>query len=499
MKEEKKYIKGIALIVGIDNYENANKLNNAIFDANSIAASLEKLTFNTLKYNDINIDMFDTAVGNFVANLSGFDVGVFYFAGHGVEIEGKNYLLAKNTPCDRVEAVKRYSMELQSIVDEMNKASCKTKILIIDACRNNPFSVGRGYGTTNLAPIFAPQGTIIAYSTSPGEKALDGGIGKNSIYTGALLEHIDELGLPIETFFKKVRTSVYNLSGGKQTSWEHTSLIGNFSFNSGQMIHSLNIPYSMDVVVDKGYDLNSDTLLSKIMEGFKSYTFEKQNIALQCFEKINPLNLDKNQLFIIGRNILQAAVGNAFDCISFINDQQKIANYSIEGNNHLLNGIFFELYFDKDSNLRDRVKSSFFLSTILEYHSNPALQSSFDFINKVLIPFEQRFLQIPSVQMNSVSLDIKLEKELYQKPFDDKGEEYYVIQSIKKDTKELLVDNDHISGPDYIMDYPREFFTINALKSWLSEAFDYPSKYIKVISNIPEPSLSILLKNSLAL
>ena len=178
MKEEKKYIKGIALIVGIDNYENANKLNNAIFDANSIAASLEKLTFNTLKYNDINIDMFDTAVGNFVANLSGFDVGVFYFAGHGVEIEGKNYLLAKNTPCDRVEAVKRYSMELQSIVDEMNKASCKTKFLIIDACRNNPFSVGRGYGTTNLAPIFAPQGTIIAYSTSPGEKALDGGIGK---------------------------------------------------------------------------------------------------------------------------------------------------------------------------------------------------------------------------------------------------------------------------------------------------------------------------------
>ena len=177
MEEEKKYIKGIALVVGINDYENTTKLDNAVFDANSIADSLERLCFYTLKYNNVNIDEFDDALSDFVERLKDFDVGVFYYAGHGIELEGENYLLSQNTPCDRVEGVKRYSMKLQDVVDKMNKTSCKTKILIIDACRNNPFPVDRGFGTTNLAPIFAPQGTLIAYSTSPGQKSLDGGIG----------------------------------------------------------------------------------------------------------------------------------------------------------------------------------------------------------------------------------------------------------------------------------------------------------------------------------
>jgi uncharacterized caspase-like protein len=83
---------------------------------------------------------------------------------------------------------------------------------------------------TDSAPIFAPKGTIIAFSTSPGEKAMDYGAGRNSIYTGSLLNHINDTNVPIEDFFKRVRTSVFTLSNGKQTSWEHTSLIGNFLF-----------------------------------------------------------------------------------------------------------------------------------------------------------------------------------------------------------------------------------------------------------------------------
>jgi len=500
MDETKKYLKGTALVVGINNYEKATKLDNAIFDANSIASSLEKLSFYTLKYFNVTIDEFDDAISKFVEQLNNFDVGVFYFAGHGIEIDGKNYLLAQNTPCDKVESVKRYSMELQHIVDEINKASCKTKILIIDACRNNPYTSSRGFGTINLAPIFAPQGTIIAYSTSPGQTALDGGIGKNSIYTGALLEHIDELGLPIETFFKKVRTTVYNLSEGKQTSWEHTSLIGNFSFNSGQMIHSLNMPYSTDVVVDKDYDYYSDPKIAKIIEGFKSYNFYVQNDALKSFEKIDPVDLNNDQIFIIGRNILQAASGGAWDSQYLINDPQRLANYTIQGNNHLLNGIFFELYFNKESHLRDRVKSRIILSNILEYHSNPNLQCSFEFINKLLMPFEQRFLQIPSVSMNSVSLDVKMEKEVYKYPYNSEESEYYIVKSIKKDNVELLVDDDQISRFDVKnMDYPIKFFSIDDLRIRLSEIFDFPVKYIKIISNIRNPDLIILLNKGVSL
>ena len=501
MEEGKKYLKGVALVVGINNYENATKLDNAIFDANSVASSLDNLSFYTLKYNDINIDIFDEAISKFVEQLNSFDVGVFYFAGHGVEIDGENYLLSQTTPCDRVEGVTRYSMKLQEIVDKMNQTTCKTKILIIDACRNNPFSVSRGFGTTNLAPIFAPQGTIIAYSTSPGEMALDGGKGKNSIYTGALLEHINELGLPIETFFKKVRTSVYNLSLGKQPSWEHTSLMGDFSFNSGQLIHSLNIPYSLNVVVDKDYDSNSDPKLTDIINGFKSYNYYEQNDALELFENNKPTGFSEDQLFIIGRNILQSAIGGAYDCQAFVKDQYKIAEYTFDGENHLFNGIFFEMYFDRQSHLRERVKSIDYLSIILEYHTNPSLTCSFEFINKVLIPFEQKFIQIPSVQMNSVSLDIVMQKEPYKFSFEDSESDYSVIQSIKKDAKELLLDcNNGISGFEFVYNnYPMAFSSIEEFREYLGKSLDFSMKYIKIISNNPNPDLPVLLKNGISL
>lgn len=483
--------KGLALVVGIDDYKNVSKLDNAVYDANSIAYSLEKLTFHTLKFENIDIDQFDNAVALFVKQLEDFDVGVFYFAGHGIEISGKNYLLSQDTPCETEAEAIRYSMELQGVVDKMNGTSCKTKILIIDSCRNNPFANRRGVGTTNLAPIFAPQGTIIAYSTSPGQTALDGGMGKNSIYTGAILNYIEELDLPIETFFKKVRTSVHNLSKGKQTSWEHTSLIGDFAFNSGQLIHSLNIPYSSTVVVDKDYDINIDPLLSPIMSGFKSYTYDKQNLAIHSFDKLNPLHLNKNQLFIIGRNILQSADGGAYDCINFINDQNKLARYSIDGNNHLLNGVFFEMYFDRDGHLRNKVKSKC-LPTILEYHSKPLLQCSFEFIYRILLPHKNKFLFIPSTQMNVLSFDVFLVKERQKDYFNE--EEHYVIKSIKIDTVELLCNEEKIINLD--MDIPKTLSNIDVLKTYISERLCIPEQYVSIISNIPQPNLPLMLKSS---
>ena len=183
-----------------------------------------------------------------------------------------------------------------------------------------------------------------------------------------------------------------------------------------------------------------------------------------------------------------------------INDPQRLANYTIQGNNHLLNGIFFELYFNKESHLRDRVKSRIILSNILEYHSNPNLQCSFEFINKLLMPFEQRFLQIPSVPMNSVSLDVKMEKEVYKYPYNSEESEYYIVKSIKKDNVELLVDDDQISRFDVKnMDYPIKFFSIDDLRIRLSEIFDFPVKYIKIISNIRNPDLIILLNKGVSL
>lgn len=490
MDSENKYYKGIALVIGIDNYEHANKLGNAVHDADSIAEALEKLCFYTYKSIDVDIDQFDRAKDDFIKKLQNFDVGVFYFAGHGVEIKGDNYLLATDTPCDSETRLTRYSMKLQAVVDAMNESNCEMKILIIDACRNDPFVGTRGFASMSLAPIFAPKGTIIAYSTSPGEKAMDGGVDKNSIYTGALLSHINELGLPIETFFKKVRTSVYNLSIGKQTSWEHTSLIGSFSFNSGQLIHSLNIPYNTEVVVDKNYT-DSFPAIAEIIEGFKSYNYDQQNSALGKFKRIDIKSLNKNQLFVIGRNILQSATGGSWDCENFIKNSQSLSKYTINEENHLLNGILFEIYFDSESHLRNQLKSRC-LEDVLNHHNNQSLQCSFDFIHKVLIPFEQKLLFVPSVEMNKVSFDVLLEKGTYKDEFDSFSEDVYFVKSIKKDNNELVAeigrDNFFLVNRNVVLE------DLAQLKNRISDKFCIPERYISITSNIPSPELNLILE-----
>ena len=189
----KDYKKGLALVVGINDYIDASKLSNAVFDAESLAISLEKLSFDIIKKIDIGYRDFASTLDDFFVLLKEYDVGVFYFAGHGVEIDGDNYLLAADTPIEKKTSVTMLSARLQDIIGSMHEAGAQTNIIILDCCRNNPFPADRAHGTTNLAPVYAPQGTIIAYSTSPGETSKDGGMGNNSIYTGALLEHINEL------------------------------------------------------------------------------------------------------------------------------------------------------------------------------------------------------------------------------------------------------------------------------------------------------------------
>lgn len=235
--------RGLAYVVGINEYQQANKLSNAVYDAKAIAAELKFLGFYVKESYDIDFMNFITEFDKFSKELSNFNVGLFFFAGHGVEFEGKNYLLLTDSSVESKTAIEHSTFDLQSIVNDMHKTGCKMNIQIIDACRNNPYGTGRGIASTNLAPVFAPQGTLIAYSTSPGETAMDGGMGKNSIYTGALLQHLKTKGLQIEDFFKQVRTTVYSLTAGKQTSWEHTSLIGKFCFNAGMLIHSISVGY----------------------------------------------------------------------------------------------------------------------------------------------------------------------------------------------------------------------------------------------------------------
>ena len=196
--------KMIALVVGNGEYMNgATKLSNAVNDANDVASALEKLEFTVIKQIDCKIADLDRAISSFQDGLNSNDVGLFYFAGHGIQIDGENYMTAVDSSFVDESAVKYSSYPLNRLIQNMDSCSNKTNLIILDACRDNPCARGweRSASARSLAPMFAPKGTLIAYSTSPGETASDG-VGNNGAYTESLLKHINKPDIAIESVFK---------------------------------------------------------------------------------------------------------------------------------------------------------------------------------------------------------------------------------------------------------------------------------------------------------
>ncbi|NEN24196.1 caspase family protein [Cryomorpha ignava] len=271
----------LALVIGNAEYsQEKDKLVNAVNDAEDIAQKLLNLGFTVITAINCTTESFDRQIRKFGEDLKKYDIGLFYFSGHGLQIKGRNYLTAINTSfADDISAT-HTSLPLDEVIDYMQAAKPNINILILDACRDNPLpSQYRGILPQGLAPIYAPKGTIIAFSTSPGEKAMDFGSGRNSIYTGSLLNHIDDSNISIEDFFKRVRTSVYSLSEGKQTSWEHTSLIGTFCFNSGQLVHSVDLPYKAEYISDEDFESDGSKILD-IVKNLRERNWPVQNKAI---------------------------------------------------------------------------------------------------------------------------------------------------------------------------------------------------------------------------
>ena len=477
------YLKAKALVVGIDQYEVANKLSNAVNDAKSIADTFRNLKFYVTDLYDITIDEWDNNFEEFVANLDEFQVCTFFFAGHGVEIQGENYLLCVNTPADNEAGTKRYSINLQSVIDKIKTKKCQFNIIMLDACRDNPFPATRApFASANIAPVFAPEGTIIAYSTSPGETASDGGANGHSVYTNAILQHINELGLPIESFFKKVRTTVYNLSGHKQTSWEHTSLIGDFSFNSGQLIQNLNVGGYSDMVIRReDYDY-SDADLVEIITGFLSTQFSDQRQALSKMKALNYAKLDKNQKFILGRCCMFAAYYGCFDCQNFFQNVQSLVEFTdVNNHNDFLNGAFFELYFDAKGTF-DGTPAVSELEVLMKHCKNAKLKSSFDYIYQVLKPFFNVLYFIPSSSPETISFDLTLKNGRSKRW--GSGEECLIMTSLWHgivDLKQKLEDNCFVV-----------FKTKDVLKQRISDLSKIPMDYIQINSNMSIDKLIII-------
>lgn len=472
----------VALVIGNSSYEfeaPAFSLTNPVNDARGIADSLTNLGFFVNLRLNLSLENFAQILHDFSMILNNYDNCLVYFAGHAVQIEGINYLAAVDTSFADDSSAKYTSINLDMILDYLRKCTCKVKVVILDACRNNPFA-SRGFGEGGLAPVKAPTGTIIAFSTSPGERAKDSGFGNNSIYTGALLKHIGDKNIPIEEMFKRVRTTVFSLSAGKQISWEHTSLIGDFFFNSGQLIHSVNLPYSEEYVADSKYE-SDGSAIGNVIADLKVYTWSTQSAALGKLRSIKKGDISKGERFLLGRNILQAADGSEYTAVGIIEKLDSYLEDWFEGkDNHVLNGMLFEMYFNSQGRFRgNRLKTSQ-LDAICRLEGNKKYEASFDFINQQLLPFREHLYYIPSTNPQTVPVEYIVSEETVLNYF---GKEVKRPVLNKVMVKGTVVYQFNSENEDFFM----KTIASQEIPSFIAENLSIPTRRLNIITNVNVP------------
>lgn len=231
---DKDKTKRVALVIGNGDYVNARRLSNPVNDATDMAKTLKELDFEVISGTNLNLKQMTDKVREFGDKLkvSG-GVGLFYYAGHGIQVGGRNYLIPVEADILREDEIAFSSLNLNFVLQKLDAASNGLNIVVLDACRNNPFarSWSRDASDGGLAQITAPTGTFIAYATSPDRTASDG-TGRNGLYTAQLLKYIKQPNLKIEEAFKQVTIAVDRTSDGKQIPWTSSSLRGEFYFTN---------------------------------------------------------------------------------------------------------------------------------------------------------------------------------------------------------------------------------------------------------------------------
>ena len=220
--------KRVALVIGNGAYEASGALKNPPNDARLMARTLKGVGFDVLEVVDADQKSMKRAIKAFGDKLeaAGKDaVGLFYYAGHGVQVGGENYLIPIQVDIDDEGDVDIEAVAARSVQATMAHAGNRLNIIVMDACRNNPFKRGFRSAVRGLARMDATKGTLIAYATAPGDVAADG-VGDNSPYTEALSGALATPGLTVERVFKEVRNRVVAETQNRQVPWEASSLTG---------------------------------------------------------------------------------------------------------------------------------------------------------------------------------------------------------------------------------------------------------------------------------
>ncbi|MGY4159221.1 hypothetical protein ACVINW_005063 [Bradyrhizobium sp. USDA 4461] len=240
----------VALVIGNANYQNAPKLANPGNDAQSMAELLNAAGFEVIAATDLRQGDMVKVLRDFsdkVAARGPNTVAMIYYAGHGVQLAGENYLIPVDARIATPSDLDGNSVRLVDVMGTLENIPSRMRIVVLDACRNNPFpdvnDAGRG-----LAVVDAPSGSIVGYSTAPGMEAQDGSNDGHSPYTNAFLRLARQPNLPIEQLFKRVRLEVNSATDGRQTPWESSSLTSDFTFFGDTAMAAARAPANGPVV-----------------------------------------------------------------------------------------------------------------------------------------------------------------------------------------------------------------------------------------------------------
>ena len=219
----------IALLIGNSAYPES-PLRNPVNDVRAMAQTVRELGFTVLAHENATKRTMEAAIIEFGRRLAEGGVGTFYFAGHGLQVRGRNYLVPVDAEIDDEASTRVAAVDVDLVLEQMAEAKNRVNLVILDACRNNPFERRMRGASRGLAAVDAARGTLVAYATAPGSVAGDGD-GKNGLYTDELLQALRVPDLKVEEVFKRVRVNVARRSNGGQTPWESSSLTGDLVVN----------------------------------------------------------------------------------------------------------------------------------------------------------------------------------------------------------------------------------------------------------------------------
>ncbi len=258
----------VALVIGNAAYKQQRPLSNPVNDATAMAGTLRRLGFDVVSVTDADRTRMVKALGEFRKKLRTDGIGLFYYAGHAVQVRGKNYMLPVDADISSENDVRLLAFDQESVQNELEDAGVRLSLLIFDACRDNPFERRfRSAGSRGLAAADAARGTVIAYATAPGKTADDGDSG-NGLYTAELLKMMAKPGLGLEEVFKQTAAAVERASGNKQTPWYNSAFHGNFYFN-GPI--GVNVPPPAAPAVDREAMFWDSVKSSQDMADFQAY------------------------------------------------------------------------------------------------------------------------------------------------------------------------------------------------------------------------------------